>query len=588
MNVTIFKDLLHINSPIYTSIDNALKRIITGKSKEKVLQIREAVKEGKPYDSLKDELPFVEFSVSRTKEILNKKGNPTHRENACVVSHSGLFILDFDGCDVVQTLEKLRKDPYIYATWIGPSGLGVKALVKCPASIENHDLYYTAFLERYPELDPTSRSLSRGTYESYDPDLFLNQSSLVWDKRMTREEVAKNKTKVANRRGTQVLSIAVGMVRSSYDGTKHDTLLKAAKLLGGYIASGRVNEEEAIKILSEEISAKGPSDLSGAINTIRDGIKYGKAVPLVESKKIEKSQQYIRRADGSYDFLASDEEMTEYELAVINGTLEMGLPTGLNALNTYWMFKKHHLVWFGGVDSVGKSFFVWYLAVLAAKFHGWKILIHSAENSDGQLRKKLKEFFIGKSLKVMDSEELTWAHDFVRDHFKIISSKQMHTLDDFLLKCEVIYDEGFQFDLVIGEPWNSFDIPASVDSYRNNIHALNVLRVFKENYASVWIADHVNTEAARKKDKDGYVAAPYKSDIEMGQMKANKVDDFIIIHRVVNHPFDYKKTQIHVHKVRVEETGGKKTSKDDPVLIELNSDYCGYTCNDIDPIKQAA
>lgn len=585
MNVTIFQTLKHINEPKYITVEQALERIKKGKSKSKIEQIRAKALIGEDYYMDKRELPFVMFSAAKTKETVNRKGNGTHREDESITEHSGFFALDFDAVDISLTKEKLSKDNYIYAYWVAPSGMGIKALVKCPKSLENHHFYYTAFLERYPELDTTSRNLSRGTYESYDPDLVVNPNSLVWDKRMSKEEVRKNKEKTQNRRGHQVLSTAVGMVRASYDGVKHETLLNACVLLGGYIATGRVDETIAIQVMTDEIRAKNPKDLEGAIKTITDGIAYGKQRPLVESKKIEKAQQFLRREDGSYDFLADDKEMTEYEQAFINGTLEMGLPTGMNDLNTYWMFKKHHLVWFGGVDSVGKSFLVWYLAVLAAKLHGWKVLIHSAENSDGQLRKKLKEFFIGKSLKVMDDEELTLAHDFVSQHFKIISSKQMHSLEDFLLKCEIIYDEGYQFDLVIGEPWNSFDIPSGIESYRNNIHCLNVLRVFKENYSSVWICDHVNTTAARAKDKDGYVLAPYKSDIESGQMKANKVDDFIMIHRVVNHPEKYKETQIHVHKVKDEETGGKKTKKDEPVIIELNADYCGYTCNGIDPIK---
>jgi hypothetical protein len=322
-----------------------------------------------------------------------------------------------------------------------------------------------------------------------------------------------------------------------------------------------------------------------AVQTIKDGIEYGKKRPLAEAKKIEKAQSFLKREDGTYDFEASNEEMTEYELAVINGVLEMGLVTGMNELNKYWMFKKHHLVWFIGADSVGKSFLVWYLSVLTAKLHGWKIIIHSAENKDGQLRKKLKEYYLGKSIKLMDDEELTIADGFVKDHFRIISSKQMHTLEEFLLKCEIIIDEGFEADVVIGEPWNSFDMSNNADSYRSLIHSLNILRVFKENYCSVWVCDHINTSAARSKDKDGYVLAPSKADAEMGQMKANKVDDFIIIHRIGNHPFKKKETQIHVQKVKDEETGGGKTEKDSPVILELEDDYCGYKCNGINPIK---
>jgi hypothetical protein len=585
MTCTIFKNFGDKNNPHQLPLQKILDRIKTGVSREKILTIRKKASEGLPYDKDKDELPFVVFSAAKTKMLISKDDEETHRLDACVIEHSGVFALDFDKCNVPHKIEQLKKDPYILAVWLGPSGKSVKALVKCPTNVEGHNLYYTAFLDRYPELDRTSRNIGRGQYESYDENLWVNWNSLVWDKKLTEEQRKKNKEREENRRGKNIISTAVAMVRSSYDGKKHETLLKAANLLGGYVAAGRVQEEEAIKILEEEIRAKNPKDMNSAIQTIKDGIEYGKRKPLAEAKRIEKAQSFLKREDGSYDFEASNEEMTEYELAVINGTLEFGLPTGLNELNTYWMFKKHHLVWVIGADSVGKSFLVWYWAVLAAKLHGWKIIINSAENKDGQLRKKLKEYYLGKSLKLMDDEELTIVDDFVKTHFKIISSKQMHTLDDFLLKCEVLIDEGFEANLVIGEPWNSFDMSNNTDSYRSLIHSLNILRVFKENYCSVWVADHINTTAARAKDKEGYALPPGKADAEMGQMKANKVDDFIIIHRVGNHPYKKKETQIHVQKIKDEETGGRKTEKDSPVILELEDDYCGYKCNGVNPIK---
>jgi hypothetical protein len=585
MTCTIFENFGDVNNPHYIPLSKALERIKTGKSKDKILEIRRKLAAGEDYEDDKKSLPCIMFSVAKTKMTISKRDIETHREDASVVEHSGVFTLDWDKCEVSQKIEQLKRDPYIHAIWISVTGTGVRALVKCPANISNHNLYYTAFLDRYPELDSTSRNISRVTFESWDENLWVNPNSLVWDKKLTEDERRSNKEKEANKRGKSVLSTAVAMVRSSYDGNKHETLLKAANLVGGYISAGRVKEEDAIKILEEEIRAKNPKDMRQAVQTIKDGIEYGKKRPLAEAKKIEKAQSFLKREDGTYDFEASNEEMTEYELAVINGVLEMGLVTGMNELNKYWMFKKHHLVWFIGADSVGKSFLVWYLSVLTAKLHGWKIIIHSAENKDGQLRKKLKEYYLGKSIKLMDDEELTIADGFVKDHFRIISSKQMHTLEEFLLKCEIIIDEGFEADVVIGEPWNSFDMSNNADSYRSLIHSLNILRVFKENYCSVWVCDHINTSAARSKDKDGYVLAPSKADAEMGQMKANKVDDFIIIHRIGNHPFKKKETQIHVQKVKDEETGGGKTEKDSPVILELEDDYCGYKCNGINPIK---
>jgi hypothetical protein len=584
--VTIFRDFQDISSPHQLTVEQALERIKLGRSKAKVEEIR-ACQDKVQLDLLKKQLPCILFSVSKTKMVINRRDNESHRDDACVVEHSGYFALDFDKCDVKMKLQQLQNDPYIYATWLSATATGVRALVRCPASIDNHQLYYTAFLDRYKNLDPTSRNISRICFESYDPQLWVNTKSLVWDKKLTEEQRRRNKESITNRRGTQVMSTAIGMVRNSFDGTKHVSLRDAAVLLGGYIATGRVNEEDAKRILEEEIRAKNPSDINNAIKTIEDGIHHGKTRPLAESKKIEKAQQYIRRSDGSYDFLADDSEMDEYLLAVINGTLECGLPTGLKGLNPFWMLKKHHLVWMIALDNVGKTFFVWYLSILAAKFHGWKFILNSGENGDGQLRKKLMEFYLGKSVKVMDDEELTISRDFVRDHFRIISSKNLHTVEDFLMKCEIVIDEGFEADCVIGEPFNSFDIPVDAQMYTLTIRALNQLRVFKENYCSVWITDHVGTQAARKRDKDGYTEVPWKTDVDMGQVKCAKCDDFLILHRLINHPTDSNRLQVHVAKLKDIETGGFPTKKDEPVILEINSDYCGYKSNHVDPIKNS-
>lgn len=584
MTVTIFKSLNEINSPHQTNIEQVFERIQRGASKNKVESIRAKLLAGEEYDEEKLTLPFVVFSAAETQAV-PVKDKMSHRADASVTKHSGLFVLDFDKCNVEQKLEQLRSDPYIFATWIAPSGTGVKGLVKCPQSIQNHNLYYTAFLERYPELDPTSRNISRGTFESYDPNIWVNSGSLVWDKKLSEEDRKKNKEKSVNRRGNQVISTAVAMVRSSYDGTKHETLLKAANLLGGYIASGRVNEEEAVRVLLEEIKQKGPKDLDGAKRTIEEGIAYGKARPLAESKKIEKQQSYLRREDGSYDFLADEEEMDEYLRALIGGYLEMGLPL-VNGLNQNWVLKKNTLVWWGALDNVGKSFLVWYLAVLAALFHGWKIMINSGENSDGEVRKKLMEYLLGKSVKLMDDEEIGFAHQFIKKHFKIMSSKNLHTMEEFLLKAELVYDEGWEFDLLIGEPYNSFDMDVNVHMHQTNMKNLNMLRVFKENYSAVWITDHIGTLAARKKDKEGFIETPWKSDIDSGQLKASKTDDFIILHRLVNHPISANNLQIHINKVKSVETGGYPTQKDEPVIFEMNSNYCGYRCGHLDMIEE--
>ena len=113
-----------------------------------------------------------------------------------------------------------------------------------------------------------------------------------------------------------------------------------------------------------------------------------------------------------------------------------------------------------------------------------------------------------------------------------------------------------------------------------------MLRVFKENYATIWIADHASSAASRTKDKDGFVKVPWKSEISGGQIKANKADSFNIAHRFISDPARDRILEFHVQKIRSKETGGKPTPFDSPVKFVINSNYCGYTCGGVDPVAE--
>jgi hypothetical protein len=56
-------------------------------------------------------------------------------------------------------------------------------LVKIPADVDNHTNYFNS-LEKYfnsPYFDKTSKNISRVCYESYDPLIYVNDNSSVWD-----------------------------------------------------------------------------------------------------------------------------------------------------------------------------------------------------------------------------------------------------------------------------------------------------------------------------------------------------------------------------------------------------------------------
>ena len=591
--VTIFKDLKDILNPYVVTLETALTRIKNGDSKTPVTKMRDCLKKNdvKGYDAVKRHLPAVVYggeSTQRVKMISKKtkKEYYTCRAKESVIEHSGVFVLDFDKVkDVSMLMNRLKQDNYILAAWLSPSGddnpikKGVKGLVRCPKNIEEHELYYNAFIEhRYPELDSSQKNIDTLCFESYDPNIYINHNAKVWDKKINKKEQEKIRKTRKGGNETKIINRILPMFLQAGDGEKHHALCRAAYTLGGYVGSGAIDEERAKESLKNAVDSRANEikDIDQAYDTIDTRIEEGQKQPLEEIKKKEKEIQATRNPDGSLICFASQKEMDEYIQDFINGTLEMGLSTGFGKLDEHFLFKKKTLVFAGGVDNIGKSLVLWYLAVLGALFHGWKFVIYSAENSDGQVKKKIQELYLNTPAKQWSKTQRDKADEFFNNHFRVMTCMKSYSWDKLLFWAEVIYDSDFMFDSMIIDPYNAMWQPGASSMHERTIEVMNKLQEFKKNYASLWIADHANSSAARNKDEDGYVKVPWKADLDGGQIKANKVDDFLMFHRIVNSPENYRDVQIHVNKIKDTETGGSHTMKDSPVVLTANKDLCGF------------
>jgi len=174
-NVTIFRNIKETDTPFYVNIDKILTRIKEGKSKDLVKSIR-LESDKRKRQELKKSLPAICFS-----------GKFTNRKDSSIIEHSGFICLDFDGYEkrkeMLEAKQKLSKDKYTYSVFVSPSGNGLKVLVKIPNDPENHVNYFLA-LENYYEskyFDKTCKNISRVCYESYDPLLFVNANSSLWE-----------------------------------------------------------------------------------------------------------------------------------------------------------------------------------------------------------------------------------------------------------------------------------------------------------------------------------------------------------------------------------------------------------------------
>jgi hypothetical protein len=174
--ITIFKNIKEVDAPFYRDVSVALDRIKSGANKDTIKMIRSCKDKGER-NEYKKLLPAVCFS-----------GQFNKRSDSSLILHSGIICLDFDDYekkkDMLQDKEMLCKDKYVYSVFISPSGNGLKVLVKIPQDPDNHVNYFNALSKHFDSqhFDKTCKNLSRVCYESYDPLIYINDNSSVWDK----------------------------------------------------------------------------------------------------------------------------------------------------------------------------------------------------------------------------------------------------------------------------------------------------------------------------------------------------------------------------------------------------------------------
>lgn len=171
--ITYFRDLFNAKDTSYpTTLENALKRIKTGKNKELISKIR-LEKDKSKRDKLKQQLPCILFS-----------GEFNERSKKGLVKHSGLMVLDFDNVTEINYKSQLSKNKHIICVFVSPSGNnGLKAVIKIPeCNSKEHTQYYKAFIKQFDLdfIDSSGSDVSRVCFESYDKDIYINYEAEIF------------------------------------------------------------------------------------------------------------------------------------------------------------------------------------------------------------------------------------------------------------------------------------------------------------------------------------------------------------------------------------------------------------------------
>jgi len=570
MKVTIFQNVFQKDQPHHIQLGTALKRIQEGNSATTIDEVRSGNKEAKK------KLPVVLFS-----------GEFSSRADEALFEHSGFIVLDFDHIDVQKSKAVLSTDDYVYSCWISPSGDGLKALVRI-TNPERHRDHFRAlvryFYKQYSlEVDESGVNESRACFESYDPEIIVNTDAQKFGAFATERSEQVQEARKESVTDYMKLNLACRMIRQAEDGEKHAMLLKAARLVGGYVAAGRIEEEEAVRVLFREIAKRDIDSEEHAYKTIREGLEKGKQDPIRET--IDQEQDAKRDLlinDGDMSFISSDDEDFRWIDDYANGKIQVGLDTGDDKLDEYFRYKKEFVI-INGHSNVGKTTMALYLMMNASVRHGWKWVVYSSENRTASLKMSLMQFAVNRKIGDMTYDQRKSAYKWVNDHFTVISNNQVYSYSDIIVFLEKIMRQQ-EFDAVFIDPYNSLKLELSGNGSSHDYHyeaASQFLTFSNANDVAVWLNMHAVTEAQRRKGDDGLPVAPYAEDTEGGGKFVNRADCFVTIHRKVQAP-DHnikKTTEMHIRKVRETETGGQPTPIDDPITFTMNISHTAFRSN---------
>ena len=176
--VTLFKNFNEVVE--HKSIATILEEIKTGKYKPGIIYLRKSLAEKKEeaYNKAKKSLPAFtpsgKFIGGRKLEFLTE--------------YSKFIILDIDKLSV-QDLQNAKhltnQSEFTFASFISPSGNGLKILVKIETSKSEHKETFLKVQAHYEsilklEIDKSGKDLTRLCFYSWDENLYLNENASVF------------------------------------------------------------------------------------------------------------------------------------------------------------------------------------------------------------------------------------------------------------------------------------------------------------------------------------------------------------------------------------------------------------------------
>ena len=560
-NCTAFKNIFD-KRPYFIPVSKALERIKNGNSYEMVLSIRSTIDKERQ-DELKKNLPSICFS-----------GEFNERKDEKILKHSGFIVLDFDDIfDVDGKKRELSENKFIYSCWISPRNNGVKALVRI-ADGNKHREHFQALRNIFPDCDKSGVNVSRVCFESYDPEIYINEKSEIFKQVVVNEKV---ELKTAIEDDYKIFDNIVKWLSNKGDafvsGERNNFVFKLASACCRF----GMSEENCIGFVLNNFDVGSnkfsryecESALKSAYNSNRS--KFGTA-QFSNDKLVDKTSRFeveiteemmdenIKPKDVIFGEDVKGDALDIYE----NGFKAVA---GINIpkFDEMFKFKLGEITLLSGYGNYGKSSFLSWTLLMRSLLFGEKFAFFSPEENAVEFYFNLTEMLLGADCTPQnsprpDSDTFQLAYDFISKHIFYVYPKNTFPTPEYVKErfLELIIKE--KVSGVVIDPFNQLTNDYSKSGGRSDKYLETFLsdctRFAQQNNVYFIIVAHPTKQ---RKDERGNYPCPDVFDIADGAMWNNKMDNILIYDRP-NHQVDPMSDvcQFHTKKIRRQKIVGRK------------------------------
>jgi hypothetical protein len=563
--ITIFKNIFS-KEPHFITVEKALERIKLGASKQLVMDIRLALDKEKA-NKLKLNLPSICFS--------GKFG--IDRKDDQLIEHSGFIVLDFD--DISELRDKqteIISNKFVYSCWVSPSGNGLKALVKI-ADGAKHREHFQSLQDIFPEIDRSGINVSRVCYESFDPDIYINENAEVFAKAKKVEKIVVSETENLDdsENFRRILKWLTNKNDAFVTGERNTYIFKLASACCRF----GIGEESALGLISTEYTVSNDFTMSEMKSAVKSGyranknnfgtasIQKEKLVSKTTNYEIDVKKEFTEEAGESYrvEDVVYGIDVKDRALYINQNGFDKVLGIGIPQIDYLFKPKRGEITLLTGIGNYGKT--AWQKAQLLMRMvmFGEKVATFSPEDVPAEeYFHDYVEMLLGCECTPYNpnrpsSEIYEAAYDFVSKHIFYISAEMLSPTPQYIKEkfLELIVQEKVDYCCI--DPFNQMTndykgYGGRTDKYLETLLA-DFSRFARKNDVYFWIIAHPKL---MERDRTGNYKCPDVFDVNDGAMWSNKMDNILVYHRPFaqtdpNNPL----AEFHSKKIKKKSVGRK-------------------------------